>query len=97
MIDVFLNLADTVGMLTTTKIPTKRAAPASQPGQASLADLQFLSANQQMEGFPGKITEAVAAHEPDMEKIAASARRFGAQIPTEENRKQLPDFPQRTK
>ena len=68
-------------MLTTTKLPTKPVAPASQPAKASSADLEFLSANQQLEGFPGKITEAVAAHEPDLKKIAASARRFGAQIP----------------
>ena len=95
MIDLFLNLADTVAMLTTAKIPTKQAAPASHPGKASLADLEFLSANQQLEGFPGKITEEVAAHQPDLETIAESARRFGAQIPSKQNRKQRPVFPQR--
>lgn len=80
-------------MLTTTKSPTKRAAEASVPAQASTADLQFLSANQQLEGFPGKITEAVTAHQPDLKQIAESARSFGAQIPTEKNRRQPPILP----
>lgn len=80
-------------MLTTTKTPTKRAAEASVPAQASTTDLQFLSANQQLEGFPGKITETVAAHQPDMKQIAESARSFGAQVPTEKNRQQSPVLP----
>ena len=93
MIDVFLSLSDTTHMLTTTNTPTKRDAPATPPARASAADLEFLSANQQLEGFPGTITEAVAAHEPDMQAIAESAKSFGAQIPSEENRQRLPVFP----
>ncbi len=82
-------------MLTATKNPTKQTAPASQPVTVSAADLEFLSANQQLEGFPGKITPEIAAHRPNMDKIAASARRFGAQVPTKENRQKPPLFPLR--
>lgn len=80
-------------MLTTTKTPTKPVAEASQPQPSSIADLQFLSHNQQLEGFPGKITEDVAAHQPDMKQIAESAKKFGAQVPTEKNRQQPPVLP----
>lgn len=73
-------------MLTTTKSPTKPVAEASQPAQSSTSDLQFLSANQQLEGFPGKITEAVASHQPNMKQIADSARQFGAQVPGQKKR-----------
>jgi hypothetical protein len=55
-------------------------------------DLEFAAANQQMEGFSGKITEAVAAHEPNMQEITEAAKCFGAQLPTEENLKQPPVF-----
>ena len=48
--------------------------------------------NQQLEGFPGKISEAVVAHEPDLEAIALDAKRFGAQLPAEENLSQPPLF-----
>jgi hypothetical protein len=86
-------LTDNENMLTTSKNPTKRPAEASVPAQASTADLEFLSANQQLEGFPGKITETVSVHQPDMRQIAESARRFGAQVPTEVNRQQPPVLP----
>jgi len=86
-------------MFTTTKIAPTPAAKATppQPGRDLAADLEFASANQQLEGFPGKITAEIAAHRPNMAEIAASARLFGAQIPTEENRQQPPVFPQRSK
>ena len=45
------------------------------------ADLKFISENMKLSGFSGKITSAIANYEVDMEKIAESARRFGAQIP----------------
>jgi hypothetical protein len=45
-----------------------------------------------MEGFPGRITEAVAAHQPNLRQITEDAKRFGAHIPTEENLKQPPIF-----
>ncbi len=74
----------------------EKATP-PQPGGDLAADLEFASANQQLEGFPGKITPEIAAHRPNMDEIAASARRFGAQIPTEENRQKPPLFPLRSK
>lgn len=80
-------------MLTTTKSPTKAVAEASQPQASSTSDLQFLSANQQLEGFPGKVTEDVLAHQPDMKQIAESARSFKAQVPLEKNRQQPPVLP----
>jgi hypothetical protein len=79
-------------MLTTTKTPIERDASATPSRRASDADLEFLAENQQLEGFPGKITEAVATHEPDMQEIAESTQRFGGQIPTEENRLRPPIF-----
>jgi len=45
------------------------------------ADLRFISQNEQLEGFSGKITDAVRQHKPDMEGLKAAAKRFGAQIP----------------
>ena len=47
-----------------------------------------MSANQQLEGFSGNITEKIAAHQPDLNEIAASVKRFRAQISSGENRKQ---------
>jgi hypothetical protein len=44
-------------------------------------DLRLVSESMQLSGFSGKITKAVAEHKPDMQKIAASATRFGAQAP----------------
>ena len=81
-------------MLSSDKNAVKRAAPASAPTSAEKkqADLEFASANQQLEGFPGKISEAVVAHEPDLEAIARDAKRFGAQLPAEENLSQPPLF-----
>ena len=94
MIDGFVGLSDAPVRLTTKKKAPKRAATASVPPRrrASAEDLAFLSANQQREGFPGLIPEAIAAHPPDMEKIVRSAKRLGAQIPTEANRKRPPLF-----
>ena len=69
-------------MLSADKNAGKRVAPASPPTPAEKkqADLEFASANQQLEGFPGKISEAVVAHEPDLEAITRDAKRFGAQL-----------------
>lgn len=82
-------------MQATTKSAAKRDATATLPlaPKPSAQDLAFLSENQQLEGFPGKITEELAAHRPNMEQIVESAKRFGAQVPTEENRKRPPVFP----
>ncbi len=84
-------------MLTTPKHAAKPAPAATPPAPAPdlAGELAFISANQQLEGFEGKITEAVARHQPNMEEIAEEARRFGAQVPTEENRKRSPLFPRR--
>ena len=60
-----------------------------------MKDLEFVSANQQLEGLPGKITEAVAAHEPNLDEIVESAKRFGAQVPTEANHKRPAVFQNR--
>jgi hypothetical protein len=43
-------------------------------------------------GEASLLTAATAAHVPDMKEIAESARRFGAQIPLEKNRKRAPLF-----
>ena len=82
-------------MLTTTKHAPKRAATATLPpaSKASVQDLALLSVNQQLEGFPGEITEAVATYEPNMEEIAERAKRRGAQVPSEANRRRPPLFP----
>ena len=54
------------------------------------ADLQFISENMRLSGFSGRITEEIAMHEPDMDAIAESAARFGAQIPSPQNRAARP-------
>jgi hypothetical protein len=50
--------------------------------RATPAQLKFASENQQLSGFPGHISEKTAAYEVDMDEIAKSAARFGAQIPS---------------
>jgi hypothetical protein len=81
-------------MLTTTKHAAKRELTATPPPRVRVSrqDLEFVSANQQLEGFPGQVTETVAVHEPALRDIAESARRFGAQVPTVTNRQQPPIF-----
>lgn len=55
----------------------------STPVQPVLAeeDLKFASQNQQLEGFPGEISEAARQHRPNWEELEAVARRFGSQMP----------------
>ncbi len=48
----------------------------------SAAILKFISENQRLAGFSGQITEKTATHEVDMDAIAESAARHGAQIPS---------------
>jgi len=81
-------------MLTVMKNAAKRGASATPPQTAKLSakDLEFISANQRLEGFEGKITEAVVEHVPNIEEITESARRFGAQVPDEKHRNQQPIF-----
>jgi hypothetical protein len=43
--------------------------------------LKFASQNQQLEGFPGEISEAARQHRPNWEELEAVARRFGSQMP----------------
>jgi len=43
--------------------------------------LKFISENQKLAGFSGHISKETANYEPDMQEIARSAKRFGAQIP----------------
>jgi hypothetical protein len=52
--------------------------------------LKFVSENQRLSGFSGRITKKIAMHEPDMNKIVASAKRFNAQIPSPQNRTPRP-------
>jgi hypothetical protein len=52
--------------------------------------LRFISENQQMEGFSGRITKKTANHEPDMDEIAASAAPLNAQTPSSRNRAPKP-------
>ncbi len=47
------------------------------------AQLKFISENQQLSGLSGRITEETANHEVDVDKLAKSAARLGAQIPGE--------------
>jgi len=77
-------------MLTTTKHAARpaKAAILPRPARALSADLEFVAANERLEGLPGKVTEAVATHQPNLEAIAKSARRFSAQVPKEANRRQ---------
>ena len=51
------------------------------PPLPSEEDLKFISQNQQLEGFPGEITDAVRQHRTDWAELEAVARRFGAQMP----------------
>lgn len=44
--------------------------------------LRFISENQRLSGFSGRITAADRRHKTDMAEVAESARRFGAQIPS---------------
>ncbi|MEI2722919.1 MAG: hypothetical protein V9H26_05090 [Verrucomicrobiota bacterium] len=44
-------------------------------------DLKFISESQQLSGFRGKFSRDILKFEPDMKRIAKSARRFGAQVP----------------
>ena len=82
-------------MLAADKNSGKRTGCTSPPASAAQkrVDLEFASANQQLEGFPGTITEEVAAHEPDLEAITREAKRFGSRLPAEENLRQPPVFP----
>jgi hypothetical protein len=54
------------------------------------SDLRFISENMMLSGFSGRITKETAMHEPDMDAIAESAARFGAQIPSPQNRAPRP-------
>ncbi len=56
----------------------------------SPSDLKFISENQKLAGFSGKITEETATYEADMDVIAESAASLGAQIPSPKNRPQKP-------
>jgi hypothetical protein len=56
----------------------------------SAADLKFASENQQLAGFSGRISEETARYEVDMNEIAKSAARFGAQVPSSQNRAPKP-------
>ena len=77
MIDLFPELSDTSDMLTPTKDVANQGATATTrpPAQKLAADLEFLAANQQLEGFSGVISAEAANHEPNMADIVAAARR----------------------
>lgn len=55
--------------------------PLSEPALIREEVLKFASQNQQLEGFPGEITEAARQHRPNWDELEAVARRFGAQLP----------------
>lgn len=95
MIDQFRYLSDNTFMSAADKNGEKRATSLSPStlSAAKRADLEFASANQQLEGFPGTITERGAAHDPDLELITRDAKRLGAQLPAEENLTQRPVCP----
>ncbi|MBE7503071.1 MAG: hypothetical protein HS113_22865 [Verrucomicrobiales bacterium] len=77
-------------MLTTTKHAARPATAATlpRPARALQADLDFVAANERLEGLPGNVAEEVASHQPNVEAIASSARHFGAHVPREANRSQ---------
>ncbi|MEQ1842505.1 MAG: hypothetical protein ABL994_19060 [Verrucomicrobiales bacterium] len=77
-------------MLTSHNSLTKSASSATQVAADLKRDLEFVSANQQIEGFSGEITEAIVSHQPDMKAIAESAKKFGAQVPNAANLSQPP-------
>jgi hypothetical protein len=52
--------------------------------------LRFISENQQLAGFSGRISHETATHQVDMDAIAASAKRLKAQIPAPQNRAAKP-------
>lgn len=78
-------------MLTTKDAP-KQAPTASSPAprRKLSTDLQFVSENQQLEGFSGKISDKVAAYRPDLKEIAASVKQFRSQLSNEENAQRKP-------
>lgn len=84
------------GMQEDREMPTgkhKVVAPPAKPRRRvrpSDEDLKFISENQQLSGFSGRITKATAMHEVDMDAIAESAKRFNAQIPSPQNRQPKP-------
>jgi hypothetical protein len=43
--------------------------------------LKFISENMRLSGFSGELPRDIMKFEPDMKRIAESARRFGAQVP----------------
>ncbi len=94
MIDQFPKMFDITPVLTTAKHAAKRTTPASplKPAADLATDLEFAAANQQLEGFPGKITETVASHTPNLAEIAEAAKRFGAQVPKDESLDHPPVF-----
>jgi len=61
---------------------TTSPAKSGRRVRPSAADLKFISENQQLSGFSGRISEEMAMYEVDMDEIAESAARFGAQIPS---------------
>src|ERR1051325_6053531 len=54
------------------------------------AELRFISENQRLAGFSGETTSETAAHEVDLDEIAKSSARLGAQIPSPKNRPRKP-------
>lgn len=77
-------------MLTSQKSLTKSGSSATQVAEALKRDMDFVSANQQLEGFSGEITEVIANHQPDLATISEVARKFGGQVP---NSAPLPNPP----
>lgn len=62
----------------------------SRKRKLTRAELKFISENQRLAGFSGEITPETAAHEVDLDELAKSAARLGAQIPSPKNRRQKP-------
>jgi hypothetical protein len=92
MVDRFSGVADNNAMLTAKHATAVSPAKTGRRMRLSPKVLKFISENQQMEGFSGDITEATAMHEVDMDAVAESAARFGAQIPSPKNRPQKPSI-----
>ena len=68
-------------MLTKQQGATIPPSIANRVDPARLAELELISASQQIEGFSGIITEEVAFHQVDMQAISQGAQKAGAQVP----------------
>jgi hypothetical protein len=90
MVDVMPEKWENMAMKTGKPPPSAASAKPHRRVRLSKETLRFISENQRLSGFSGRITKKTAVHEVDMDEIAASAKRLNAQIPCPENRRPKP-------